>query len=227
MGKIVDFVKGNNCIVVVGVTFLIILGLLFYTNRISNDTKKYIEEIEYLDSLESYHKIYYEKTFSHLRKENKQLYDSLRSQKDRIDFLVEFTHEKEYNSGKVIVKHDTVYKDLGLEPKTFTYKGEKNDTIDYTLTINSLVEPNWYQFQAKVKNKFTIVDKNQDGDDVSIITIKPNNGGNVSNVTVFNKKEKRKLKDRFAVGPTANVGYDVLHNDLSITVGIGIAFDLK
>lgn len=228
MGKVIEFLKKNDCFALVSVMFLLIIGMLLYTNYRLNSAKKYVDEVEYIDSLENYNKIYYEQTFSALKKENKELYDSLKQYKDRVDFLVQFTHEKEYSSGKVIIKHDTVYKELenNLEAKTFTYKGEKNDTLDYTLKINSLIEPNWYEFNAKVKSKFTIVNKSEDGSDISHITIKPDDGGTVSDVTVFNKKEKKKFKDRFAIGPTANIGYDVFHKDIALTVGVGITFDL-
>ena len=228
MGKVIDFFRNNKSFAGFSAMFLLILCMLIYTNYRLNSAKKYVDEVEYIDSLENYNKIYYEKTFSALKKENRELYDSLKQYRDRIDFLVEFTHEKEYSSGKVIIKHDTVYKENNEGvARTFVYKGEKNDTLDYTLKINSLVEPNWYEFNAKVKNKFTIVDKKDDGSSMSVITIKPNDGGSVSNVTVFNKKEKRKLKDRFAIGPTVNVGYDVLHKDVALTVGVGITLDLK
>jgi hypothetical protein len=226
MEKIIDFIKGNRCFASVSAMFVLVVCMLLYTNYKVNSSKRYVNEVEYIDSIGNYNKIYYEDTFSALKKENRELYDSLKQYRDRIDYLVEFTHEKEYNSGKVIVKHDTVYADMEKDSRTYTYTSSKNDTLEYVLKINSMVEPNWYEFQAKMRNKFTIVDKSDDDSDVSIVTIKPNNGGNVSNVTVFNKKEKKKLKDRFAIGPTVGIGYDAFHNDIALTVGVGITFDL-
>ena len=192
-----------------------------------------IDEIEYTDSANQYHKYYYETKFKELKKTNKELYDSLKQYKDKITYLIQFTHEKDYNTGVINTKpnivdtniKDSMKVDTPLVAKTYEYMSEPNDTFQYKLNVNSYTEPNWYSIQAKVKNKFTIVNKEEGG--MNHVTIQPNDGGNVSNVTVFKKKEKRSFWNRFSFGPGFTVGYDPINKQWGMTAGLTGTFDLK
>ena len=217
------------------IAFLIVLivGIVVYFNNELDKKQKTIDEIEFTDSTNTYNKYYYESKFRDLRKQNKELYDSLKQYKDKIDFLVQFTHEKEYNTGVVNTKptiidtnkEDSVKVDTPLVAKTYEYISEPNDTFQYKLDINSYTEPNWYLIQAKVKNKFTIVNKDEGG--VNHVTIQPNNGGDISNVTVWKKNEKRSFWSRFSFGPSVTAGYDVVNKQWGIMAGASATFDLK
>ena len=223
----------EKCFYVVLALFLITCGLIWFSSRQYESSKKLIEEVEYYDSLNNYNKVYYSKTFKELKKENKELYDSLKQYKDKIDFIVQFTHEKTYQTGKVETKpnvvdsviYDTIKVSETLMAKTYEYNSEPNDTFQYKLNINSYTEPNWYSLNVRTKNKFTIVNKEEDG--INHITIGSNNNGNISNVTVFNKKEKRKFLSRFSVGPSVTAGYDIINKQWGIMAGASVTFDLK
>lgn len=223
----------QKCFYAVLALFFITCGLLWFANAQYNSSKKLVEEIEYYDSLNRYNKVYYAKTFASLKTENKQLYDSLKQYKDKIDYIVQFTHEKDYNSGKIdskpIVKDSIVYDTIKvsetLMAKTYEYASEPNDTFQYKLNVNSYMEPNWYSFKAKVKNKFTIVNKDE-GDGLNHLTVQPNNGGTISNVTAFKKKEKRNFFERFGFGPSFTAGYDPINKQWGVIVGLGGTFDL-
>ena len=223
----------QKCFWIVVVLFLITCGLVWYADKSYRNTKRLVEEVEYYDSLNRYNKIYYSDTFRALKKENKQLYDSLKQYKDKIDYIVQFTHEKEYNTGKTTSKpnikdsvvYDTIPMIVPQVAKTYEYTSEPNDTFQYKLNVNSFTEPLWYSMQAKVKNKFTIVNKEQDG--INHTTIEPNNGGTISDVTLFKKKEKRKFLNRFSFGPSVTGGYDVVNKQWGIMVGASVTFDLK
>lgn len=228
----IKFVK-EKCFYVVLALFLITCTLLWFSHKQYSNSKRLVEEVEYYDSLNRYNKLYYSKSFSDLKKENKELYDSLKQYKDQIDFLVQFTHEKDYETGvvttKPIVKDSTVH---GTTPitipnvaRTYEYINEANDTFQYKLKVNSYTEPNWYSIKAKVKNKFTIVNKEVDG--ANHIVIDPQNGGNVTDVTVWHKKEKRKFWDRFSFGPSVTAGYDPFNKRFAVVAGVAATFDLK
>ena len=222
----------EKCFYVVLALFLITCGLIWFSSRQYESSKKLIEEVEYYDSLNNYNKVYYSKTFKELKKENKELYDSLKQYKDKIDFIVQFTHEKNYQTGKIETKpnvvdsviYDTIKVSETLMAKTYEYNSESNDTFQYKLNINSYTEPNWYSLNVRTKNKFTIVNKEEDG--INHITIGSNNNGNISNVTVFNKKEKRKFLSRFSVGPSVTAGYDIVNKQWGIMAGVSVTFDL-
>lgn len=223
----------QKCFYIIFALFLITCGLIWYSYHQYNKSNKLVDEIEYYDSLNNYNKVYYSKTFSSLRKENKELYDSLKQYKDKIDYIVQFYHEKEYNTGqnsnKPIIKDSTVYDTVPMIipsiAKTYEYTSEPNDTFQYKLNVNSFTEPNWYSIQAKVKNKFTIVNKEEG--DVNHIVINPENGGTITDPTVWKKKDKKTFLDRFAVGPSVTGGYDVINKQWGIMAGVSVTYNLK
>lgn len=218
---------------IIAILIVLIIGLVAYFNRELQKKQKEIDEIEYTDTTGTYHKIYYEKKFKELKKENRALYDSLKKYKDKIDYIVQFYHEKEYNTGQVHTKpniidsvvYDTIPYVVPPIAKTYEYLNEPNDTFQYKLNVNSFTEPNWYSIQAKVKNKFTIVNKEEGG--ANHITIKPDNGGTITNPTVWKKKEKRNFLDRFSFGPGVTAGYDPINKQWGVVVGVSATFDLK
>lgn len=223
----------EKCFYIILILFFITCGLIWYSHKCASETSKLVDEIEYYDSVGNYHKIYYSKLFNDLKKENKTLHDSLKKYKDKIDFIVQFYHEKEYNTGQVNTKpkvkdsvvYDTVPVTIPQIAKTYEYISEPNDTFQYKLNVNSFTEPNWYSIKAKVKNKFTIVNKG-DGD-LNHIVISPGDGGTIIDPTVWKKKEKRTVWDRFAVGPSVTAGYDVVNKQWGIMAGASVTFDLK
>jgi hypothetical protein len=226
--------KMQKCFYIVLALFLITCGLLWYAYGAYEHTNRLIEEVEYYDSLNNYNKIYYSKTFSALRKENRELYDSLKKCKDKLDYVIQFSHEKDYNTGKKNSKptiiHDSIHDTITItEPlvlKTYQYMSEPNDTFQYKLNVNSYTEPNWYSIQAKVKNKFTIVNKEENG--VNHTTIGSNNGGTISDVTAWKQdKTKKTFWDRLTVGPAATAGYDPINHQWGMTIGFGIGLNLK
>ena len=188
---------------IVTLLIVVIVGLISYFNYELQKKQNKIDEIEYTDTTGTYHKQYYETKFKELKKINRELYDSLKQYKDKIDYIVQFYHEKDYNTGQVHTKpkiidsvvYDTVLVTIPQVAKTYEYTSEPNDTFQYKLNVNSFTEPNWYSINAKVKNKFTIVNK-EDGNGMNHITIDPENGGTVSNTTIFKKEKKRSFWDR-------------------------------
>jgi hypothetical protein len=209
------------------------VGLVAYFNYKLHEKQKKIDEIEFTDTTGTYHKVYYEKKFKELKKENRELYDSLKQYKDKIDYIVQFYHEKEYNTGQVHTKpnvidsvvYDTIPVSVPQIAKTYEYINEPNDTFQYKLNVNSFTEPNWYSIQAKVKNKFTIVNKEEGG--MNHITIEPGNGGMITDPTVWKKKEKRGFWNRFSFGPGVTAGYDPINKRFGVVVGASATFNLR
>ncbi len=209
-----------------------LLSILFmfkcYNEKVSS-TKRLVDEIEYKDNMNRYNKLYYDAQFKNLKKTNRELYDSLKNCKDEIGYLLQFKYDKEYSTGVVHVQKDTlkdsVFQGIIAEPRTFEYSSEPNDTFQYKLKINSQTEPNWYSLNTKFSDKFTIVNK-EDGNGLNHITIGSSTSGDISDVTVFNKKEKRKFLSRFSVGPSVTAGYDIINKQWGIMAGASVTLDL-
>lgn len=224
-----DFFKKYS-LWIIGVFVLLIIGVDIY---LSYKVRKKTDEIEYTDTTGTYHKHYYESKFKELKKTNRELYDSLKQYKDKIDFIVQFYHEKEYNTGQIHTKpkiidslvYDTVPITVPPIARTYEYISEPNDTFQYKLNVNSFTKPNWYSIHAKVKNKFTIVNKEEDNG-MNHVTIQPNNGGTISNPTVYKKEKKKTFWNRFSIGPSVTAGYDLVNKQWGIMGGVSATFDL-
>lgn len=180
-----------------------------------------ISEVEYMDSTNTYNKMYYDKEFNALKDENKELYDSLKKYKDKVSYLLQFNYEKQYETGMI----ETSEPSEEATPTTFEYTALPNDTFEYKLLINADKEPYWYSLSARFKEKFTIVNKSEE--DMNHITIKSEGKGDISDVTVFKKKEKKKLIDRIGIGPGVTAGYDPINRNFGIMVGMSVTYDLK
>ena len=221
----------KNIIVIIFWVLSIVFICAFYEKSIRIH-KGIISDIEYVDSMNNYNKVYYEERFKELKKTNKQLYDSLKDYKDMVSYLVQFKYEKEYSTGVVHTKpkkqeviHDTIYKDNALDAINFEYESEPNDTFQYKLVINSEMEPNWYSLKAKLKEKFTIVNKSDD-EGLNHITIGSQGNGNISDVTVFKKEEKKKFWKRITYGPGVTAGYDPINKRWGLVAGATVSINL-
>ena len=216
---------------IIAILIVLIVAIVVYFNYKLNEKQKLIDNIEYTDSTGTYNKIYLEEQFSALKKQNRELYDSLKKYKDQIDYIVQFTHKQEYHTGVVTtkpnIKDSTVYDTIPFTvppiAKTYEYKSEEADTFQYKLNVNSFTEPLWYSLDVKTKNTFTIVNKEENG--TNHITIEPGSGGEITDVTAF-KNKKTTFWKRFAVGPSVTAGYDVVNNNFGIMVGGSVTFDL-
>ena len=167
--------------------------------------------------------IVYEQKLESLKKINRDLYDSLKIYKDEIDYLVQFKYKKDYVIQDTITKIDTTNIN---EINEYTYSNkEKNDTLNYQLKIGSKIEPNWYTINFQIADKFTIVNKKIN--DINETTIAPSTNGNVSNVTVIKKKEKKSLLENISFGPSITAGYCLGNRNFDVVVGVSAVWKIK
>lgn len=201
---------------------LVIAAVLccFYLLRKGGTTIVDVEDIEYTDSVGRYHKVYKDEDFKALKDENKALYDSLKEYRDQITYLINFKAKNEYKTDTVYTSNevsDTV------KAETYEYTNEPNDTMAYTLRVHAEKEPIWYSLDITTNSEYTIVNKSYD-DDMNHVTIEGD--GEITDVTVFKRKEKRGVMDRLSVGPSIGVGYDPLGKRVSPTIGISVTYDI-
>ena len=208
--------------IVYGLFLIIISVLLCRVHNITKITEEQIQEIEHYNESDGlYTKLYYYQTIESLKKENKELYDSIKIFKDEIDYLVQFKYQKEFSTGKIDVSKDTIKNE---EIKTFEYNSNENDTLKYNLKIGSVKEPNWYSIDFSVSDDFTIINKKIN--DVNKIDIKTDNGGKIDNTTIIKVKEKKNILNNFAIGPSITCGYDFAKKEPEFIVGFSITYDI-
>lgn len=198
-------------------------GLVFYFNHKANTSaEKFVETVEQ-DGI--YIKRYYERQFSELKNENRELYDSLKSQQKEIESLTQFRYKVKYSTDTIYVDRETpIAEELKeLPDNTYSYDSE-TDTLSYRLEINSKLEPNWYKLSADVKDKFTIVNKDHGNGQQS--TFIETENGEISDITVWQKPHTTKWYERFSFGPTIGAGYDPVNKGVGVFVGIGVTYNI-
>ena len=148
------FIKKHWMCIVIVILMIISVCMLFVSDNERDRLQRQLEEAELIDSNNTYHKWYYEKAISDLKKVNKSLYDSISTYKDQVSYLIQFKYQKEYNTGKVNTgkKQDTIPAPID-SVKTYQYAGGTNDTISYNLSIGSTTEPDWYSLNVKVSDE--------------------------------------------------------------------------
>lgn len=213
------------------ITLLLAAVAMYYDAKISRETNIIEQKME--GNIEVINK---DKNLNDLKRENRELYDSLEMYKEKLDYAIQFSYTKKYNTDTVwITKTKKVYTPVEIEKikeevrndstvMTYEYENDKNDSINYKLKIGSTAEPKWYALDMQVSDKFTIVNK-KDGN-VNTTNIESGNKGEITNVTVFNKKEKTRVMNKIAIGPSISFGYDFAHKKLAPTIGISVTYNL-
>ena len=230
------FFKNHKNSIMCGITMVVAIFMCLIGVHMCSKLKK-AKKIEYTDSICVHHVKYNDGKFSDLKKENEQLYDSLKKYKKQIDYLVQFTYEKTYTTNKVVIKKEsdaqktyTKNQDGNLvenidEAKTYEYSNEPNDSINYQLKINSTREPNWYSLDVKMHDRITIVNKNEGNGD-NHLTISTDNKAEISNTTVFKKKRKKNIFNKIAIVPGIYYGYDIKNKSIGYGVAVTIGYNI-
>lgn len=196
---------------------IVLLGVLiiylFRTNRqLESSYESYKKDGTYVTTYQS-------KTINELKRENKELYDSIKKKKDvKQAAIIKYKYE---------YKGETIYLDRKIPPmpdSIYTFK-KNSDSISYTAKVKSSAKPEWCKVDFTLNDKLTLINREQDGkNELSITT----NGGTIDGTVVFNKDDKKdSFFNRFSVGINAGVGYGLITKNPDVFVGIGISFRLN
>lgn len=167
----------------------------------------------------TYVKMYQSQTIKELKKQNKELYDSIKDIKN-VKQAVIIKYKYKYNG-------ETIYVDRTLPIENNIYKFTKNtDTISYVLTVKSDTI-DWYKLDFSLNDKLTLINREENGNNE--VTINTSNGGStIIGTEIFNKKEnKNSLINRFSWGIQIGVGHGVIHKKNDVYVGVGASFRIN
>ena len=192
----------------------------FYFWRSSNDSKGNLikEEITFDKNEKQTVNISNDKTLGELKKENKELYDSIRKLSD----------VKEAIQVKYVIERDidTVYIDNTYIPLDSIYHYAQNsDTINYNLDIKGK-DVEWFKLDFSIQDSLMLVTRSVNGQNETTISHTTNTS--IKDVTVFVPKKKfsQKVKENtyFGVGVGAGYGFFNKKPDIYIGINVGIKF---
>ena len=192
----------------------------FYFWRSSNDNEGNLikEEITFDKNEKQTVNISNDKTWGELKRENEELYDSIRK----------LSNVKEAIQVKYVLKRDidTVYINNTYIPIDSIYHYAQNsDTINYNLDIKGK-DVEWFKLDFSIQDSLMLVTRSANGQNETIISHTTNTS--IKDVTVFVPKKKfsQKVKENvyFGVGVGAGYGFFNKKPDIYIGINAGIKF---
>lgn len=208
--KIIDIIQW---ICIIFLLMVCITGSIF--KKSDND---FIKDTEYQKE-QAYVKIYESQTIESLKKENRELYDSIRRLND-VESAIEIRYKYKYLTD-TITKTEFVY---NTNDSVYHYHND-NDTItcDIDVKANNL---EWIQNRFTINDRFMIINREKDGMNQTFI----NHGENttVDAVDTWHRiEDKQKWHKNFHLGIQAGFGYGVFNRKPDIFIGVGVSYDLK
>ena len=192
----------------------------FYFWRSSNDSEGNLikEEITFDKNEKQTVNISNDKTWGELKRENEELYDSIRK----------LSNVKEAIQVKYVLKRDidTVYINNTYIPIDSIYHYAQNsDTINYNLDIKGK-DVEWFKLDFSIQDSLMLVTRSVNGQNETTISHTTNTS--IKDVTVFVPKKKfsQKVKENTYFGFGVGAGYGVFNKKPDIYIGInaGIKF---
>lgn len=208
--KIIDIIQW---ICIIFLLMVCITGSIF--KKSDND---FIKDTEYQKE-QAYVKIYESQTIESLKKENRELYDSIKRLND-VESAIEIRYKYKYVTD-TITKTEFVY---NTNDSVYHYRND-NDTItcDIDVKANNL---EWIQNRFTINDRFMIINREKDGMNQTFI----NHGENttVDAVDTWHRiEDKQKWHKNFHLGIQAGFGYGVFNRKPDIFIGVGVSYDLK
>ena len=192
----------------------------FYFWRSSNDSEGNLikDEITFDKNEKQTVNISNDKTWGELKRENEELYDSIRK----------LSNVKEAIQVKYVLKRDidTVYINNTYIPIDSIYHYAQNsDTINYNLDIKGK-DVEWFKLDFSIQDSLMLVTRSANGQNETTISHTTNTS--IKDVTVFVPKKKFSQKGKenvyFGVGVGAGYGFFNKKPDIYIGINAGIKF---
>lgn len=181
----------------------------------------------------TYVRIYESQKLNKLKRENKELYDSISKLKDvESGMIIKF--REHYNTDtilvdKFIVQHDTI-KFITDDSQTYEkvdsiyHYAENNDTVQLDIDVKAK-QLQWLKADFTINDKFVII--NREKDNVNQTSISHGDNTTIEGTTMWHRKEGKKWYQRFNVGPQLGIGYGTIHKNFDAYVGVGVSYQIN
>jgi len=191
---------------------VLIVYLLKSNSELKSSYESYKKDGTYITTYQS-------NTINKLKKQNRELYDSIKNKKD-VKQAVIIKYEYKY-------KGETIYIARNIPPmpdSIYTFL-KKSDSISYTAKVKTASKPEWLSVDFNINDKLTLINREKNGKNELTITT---NGGVIGGTEVFNKKDNiDSFINRFAISINSGVGYGLITKTPDIYVGVGVSFRLN
>lgn len=201
------------------VEWVIIISLVILCVYVYKNGESAVQEEKIAKQEETYIKIYDSQKMEALKQENAELYEKIEDMSN-VESAIEIRYRYVYKTDTVYVENN----DDTLKTETpkdslyhYTYN---NDTIKYDLDIKAR-GLRWHKTDFELNDKFTIVNKEKDGENQLIISHSPN--AEITGTDTWHRKENSFL-DHIFYGPSVGFGYGMYNRNFDIYVGFTVGY---
>ncbi len=211
--------------------FIIGLSLMLITQgiRFQRVKRDLVTSAEY-NKENTYIRIYESQKLDKLKRENRELYDSIAKLKDvESGMMIKFVEHYNTDTIKVdkfIIKRDTITKidsdgTISQKIDSIYHYNQDNDTVNLTIDVKAQ-DLRWINADFKLRDQFMIINREKDGVNQTLINHSANT--TIEGTTMWHRKENKKWYQRFTISPQIGVGYGIFNKKIDVYAGGGIGY---
>ena len=209
------------------ITMLVIQGVNYQQTK-----KDLVTSAEY-NKENTYVRIYESQRLDKLKRENRELYDSIKKLNDvESGMVIKFREHYVTDTimvDKFVVQRDTI-RVVADNNKVYEsvvsiyHYTQNNDTVNLDIDIKAK-ELQWCKADFTISDQFMIINREKDGVNQTLINHSDN--ATIESTTMWHRKDTKKWYQRFTISPQIGVGYGMINRKVDTYVGVGVGYQFK
>lgn len=181
----------------------------------------------------TYVRIYESQRLDKLKRENRELYDSIKKLNDvESGMVIKFREHYVTDTimvDKFVVQRDTI-RVVADNNKVYEsvdsiyHYTQNNDTVNLDIDIKAK-ELQWCKADFTISDQFMIINREKDG--VNRTLINHSDNATIESTTMWHRKDTKKWYQRFTISPQIGVGYGMINRKVDTYVGVGVGYQFK
>ena len=209
------------------IAMLVIQGVNYQQTK-----KDLVTSAEY-NKENTYVRIYESQRLDKLKRENRELYDSIKKLNDvESGMVIKFREHYVTDTimvDKFVVQRDTI-RVVADNNKVYEsvvsiyHYTQNNDTVNLDIDIKAK-ELQWCKADFTISDQFMIINREKDGVNQTLINHSDN--ATIESTTMWHRKVTKKWYQRFTISPQIGVGYGMINRKVDTYVGVGVGYQFK
>ena len=209
------------------IAMLVIQGVNYQQTK-----KDLVTSAEY-NKENTYVRIYESQRLDKLKRENRELYDSIKKLNDvESGMVIKFREHYVTDTimvDKFVVQRDTI-RVVADNNKVYEsvvsiyHYTQNNDTVNLDIDIKAK-ELQWCKADFTISDQFMIINREKDGVNQTLINHSDN--ATIESTTMWHRKDTKKWYQRFTISPQIGVGYGMINRKIDTYVGVGVGYQFK
>ena len=209
------------------IAMLVIQGVNYQQTK-----KDLVTSAEY-NKENTYVRVYESQRLNKLKRENRELYDSIKKLND-VESGVVIKFREHYVTDTIMVDKFVVQRDTirVVADNNKVYESvvsiyhytQNNDTVNLDIDIKAK-ELQWCKADFTISDQFMIINREKDGVNQTLINHSDN--ATIESTTMWHRKDTKKWYQRFTISPQIGVGYGMINRKVDTYVGVGVGYQFK